>query len=227
MKYRKVIIDGKEYLEIIDEDKKDDTEAPEGETLECDIDDAGEPTSGEKFKRDAQEFFTKVGEGARDIGVKIGTGAKRFGVKVARDVKDAGRKIKEGAERLFAKDKTSDPDSKESRLIRLLPYMSKSETHEVAELILADDEVLKGVDLSAVLPFLSKEDSGRLFLRAVELDKKSLDIGMIVQYIDKGLLTEIVDGYLEGKYPKLDIDSLYPFLSDEDIKRIFFHIVGK
>ncbi len=223
MKYKKVVIDGKEYLEPINETDG----AEDGETVECEVEDKEELSRGEKFVRDTQEFFVKVGEGARDVGVKIGAGAKTFGEKVARDFKDAGKKIKEGAERLFAKDKTADPESKESRLIRLLPYMGKSETHEVAEMILTDDELLRGLDLSCVLPFLCKEDCGAIFLRAVELGKEELDIGMMVQHIDKSLLTRVVDGYLEGKYPRLDIDALYPFLSDKDIKRIFLHIVKK
>ena len=221
MKYRKVVIDGKEYLEPIEEKSADG----EGETVECKVEDKQELSGGEKFMRDTQEFFVKVGEGARDVGVKIGEGAKSFGEKVVRDVKGAGKWIKEGAERLFAKDKTKDPSSKEARLIKLLPYMSKSETHEVALMILKDDELVTKIDLSCVLPFLSKEDCGEIFMRAVELGRDNMDIGMIVQYIDKGLLSEVVDGYLEGKYAKLCIDALYPFLSDKDIKRIFLHIV--
>ena len=221
MKYRKVVIDGKEYLEPIEE-KTAETVC---ETVECEAKEKEEPSGGEKFIRDTQDFFQRVGEGARDVGVKIGEGAKSFGERVVRDVKGAGKWIKEGAERLFAKDKTKDPSSKEARLIRLLPYMSKSETHEVALMILKDDELVTKIDLSCVLPFLTKEDCGEIFMRAVELGRDNMDIGMIVQYIDKSLLSKVVDGYLEGRYERLNIDTLYPFLSDKDIKRIFLHIV--
>jgi hypothetical protein len=40
-------------------------------------------------------------------------------------------------------------------------------------------------------------------------------------------LTKIVDNYIDGKYPDLVIDDLYPFLCDADIKRIFYHILGE
>ena len=43
--------------------------------------------------------------------------------------------------------------------------------------------------------------------------------------------TNCCDAYYEirtadGKYPELDIDLFYPFLGDEEIKRIFYHIVN-
>ncbi len=224
MKYKKVIIDVKEYLELIDESA--DNQPHEVEVVDSEVKESEPLSGGEKFKRDAQEFFARVGEGARDIGQKIGAGAKSFGEKVARDVKDAGRKIKEGAERLFAKDRTSDPDSKESRLIRLLPYMGKDETHEVARMILEDDELIREVDMSCVLPFLSKDDCGAIFLRAIEV-AGGADLGMIAQYVDEQVLSGVVDSYLAGELDGLDVDALYPFLADKDIKKIFLHIVGK
>jgi hypothetical protein len=39
-------------------------------------------------------------------------------------------------------------------------------------------------------------------------------------------LSDVIDGYIDGKYPKLDVDSLYPFLADEEIKKLFYHIIG-
>ncbi len=223
MRYKKVIIDGKEYLEIINDDENN----AEGETVNADLEDDRELSGSERFKRDAGEFFAKVGEGAKNIGIKIGVGAKSFGTRVARDAKEAGRKIKEGAERLFAKDKTLDPESKEARLIKLLPFMAKDEVKEVAEKIISDDATLRTISLSLVMPYFEREYCNMIFKRCIELERDNLDIPELMQYVDSSVLSEIVDEYLEGKHPKLAIDELYPFLPDEDIKRIFYHISGE
>ena len=45
-------------------------------------------------------------------------------------------------------------------------------------------------------------------------------------FVSKKCLSSVVDGYIAGEYPALDMDELYPFLSDKDIKRIFFHIIN-
>ena len=220
MKFIKVIIDGKEYYQRIDDAEEiiieeDEGEKPEPEVVDAKIEDGEEPTAGEKFKRDTQEFFEKVGNGAKDLGQKIADGAKALGAK-----------IKEGTERLFNKDKSLDPNSTEAKLLRLLPYMSKEDAHGVCEKLLANDEALKNLDIATVMPFISGEDCDAIFVKCVRLGNKKYDLAKAIPYISKDCLSGIVDGYIKGEYPNLDIDSLYPFLSDADIKKIFYHIVG-
>ena len=197
------------------------------------------------FCEGAKEFGTKVADTAKDIGKKTAVAAKDFGIKTAEVAKEvgkktvevggkvkagakaAGEKIKDGAERLFARDKSLDPNSKEAKLIKLLPYMSRKETREAAARLLENDEAIMRVDLSAILPFLSGEDCNAIFLRSIELGKRSIELSTVMQYVDASVLSTVVDGYLEGKYPKLNIDEFYPFLEDLDIKRIFDYIIGE
>lgn len=214
MKFVKVIIDGKEYYRMVDDENTSAESKEEKEYVDADIEQGEEPKCGEKFLRDTQEFFEKVGSGAKEFGEKIVAGAK-----------DLGERIKSGTERLFAKDKTLDPNSTEAKLLRLLPYMSAEEAHKVCEKILANDASFKKLDMSTVMPFLSAEDCDTLFVKAIETDK-DCDLATATPYVSAKCLSEVVDAYINGKYPSLDIDSLYPFLADAEIKKLFYHIIG-
>ncbi len=219
MKFIKVIIDGKEYYQRIDDAEEiiieeEETLKSDPEVVDAKIEDGDEPTAGEKFKRDTYEFFEKVGNGAKDFGQKIVDGAKTLGAK-----------IKEGTERLFNKDKSTDPESTEAKLLRLLPYMSKEDTHEVCLKLLEKNDFLSGVDISTVMPFLSAADCDAIFERCIEINNKNYDLATAIPYVSVECLSRIVDNYIAGKYPDLVIDDLYPFLGDAEIKRIFYHII--
>lgn len=231
MKFIKVIIDGKEYYQRIDdieeitveENKSDDSEP---EIIDAKIEDGEEVKGAEKFKKDTKEFFEKVGNGAKDLGQKIAGGAKALGEKITVGAKDLGAKIKEGTERLFNKDKSGDPESTEAKLLRILPYMSKEDTHDVCVKLLEKEDALADVNISTIMPFLSSEDCDTVFKRCIEINNTNYDLATAIPYVSAECLTEIVDNYIGGKYPELVIDDLYPFLSDSDIKRIFYHIIG-
>ena len=135
------------------------------------------------------------------------------------------KKIKTDAERFFSDDKTLDPNSKEAQLLKLLPYMSKEQIHELVEEILANNEAMAKIDLLPILSFFTEDECGELFKKCIELKNPNVKIADIVPYVNDKCLAEIVTGYIEGKYPDFDIDSLYPFLPDEQIKRIFYHII--
>ncbi|MBQ9071320.1 MAG: hypothetical protein IJY23_08255 [Clostridia bacterium] len=234
MKFVKVIIDGKEYYQkieekdIIDESEVENKKSKENEPeiIDAEIENAEELSGSEKFKKDTQEFFEKVGNGAKDLGARIVDGAKNLGEKISVGAKDLGAKIKEGTERLFNKDKSIDPDSTEAKLLRLLPYMSKKDAHSVCEKLLANDETLKNLDIATIMPFLDKEDCDAIFVKCVEVNNTNYDLATAIPFVSAKCLSRVVDNYIAGEYPELDIDSLYPFLSDADIKRIFYHIIG-
>lgn len=219
MKFVKVIIDGKEYYERVDkeaENKKNDAEIEgEPEIVDAEIEGAKEQKWGERFASDAAAFFDKINAGTRDISNKIVSGAK-----------DLGEKIKSGTERLFNKDKSQDPDSTEAKLLRLLPYMSKREAHEVAKKFLENDELLEKLDITTVMPFLSRDDCDLIFIKCIELGNESFELAKATQFVSDKCLSGVVDSYIAGKYPNMDIDEFYPFLKDNDIRRLFYHILA-
>ena len=222
MKLEKVIIDGKEYYREIK-----DEEIVEVESLEEGAESSEfEYKPEKKEKRDVQIFFEKVGKGAKDVGVKMFDGAKRIGTKITVGAKDLGAKMKEGTERLFNRDKSDDPNSTEAKLLRLLPYMSSEDAHEFCRKLIASDEMIKKVNVAEIMPFVSKDDCDALFLKCIVLTDGKSDVAKAVPYVSKSCLALVVDDYINGKYPDLDMDALYPFLSDEEIKKIFYHIIG-
>ena len=227
MKFVKVVIDGKEYYERIeDAEAKYESADEEPEVIDVEIEGAKEPTGAEKFKQDTADFIEKFNNGAKEFGEKVAASAKNIGGKISDGAKDLGKRIKTGTERLFSRDKSIDPKSTEARLLRLLPYMSAKEAHEVAEKLIASDKSLAKLNISAVMPFLSAADCDAVFKKCIELNNTDYDLASVVPYVSVACLSKIVDGYVNGKYPELDIDLFYPFLGDEEIKRIFYHIVN-
>ena len=232
MKLEKVIIDGKEYYREIKEEAFVECTAESQSTTENEPETENlneteeEFTEDKKEKRDAQIFFEKVGKGARDVGVKIFDGAKKIGNRITVGAKDLGAKMKEGTERLFNRDKSDDPNSTEAKLLRLLPYMSSEDAHEFCRKLIASDEMIKKVNVAEIMPFVSKDDCDALFLKCIVLTDGKSDVAKAVPYVSKSCLALVVDDYINGKYPDLDMDALYPFLSDEEIKKIFYHIIG-
>lgn len=209
LKLKKVTINGEEYYKACDDipqnNKKVKVEICEEEELH----------EGKSFKKSSAEFIEKLNVGAKNFGNKIATGAK-----------DLGQKIREQGEKFFGKDKTLDENSKEAKLIKLLPYMNKREIHELAQKMLASDDTVKSLDLIAIMPFLSEDDADKLFLNSVRVGNTAYDFAKIVPYVSKRCLSEVVDGYIDGEYQTLDVDKLYPFLNDGDIKRLFYHILN-
>ena len=228
MKFCKVVIDGKEYYEKIEDEDlnaKKEVSEEEPEIVDAHIDDGEQLSGAEKFKQDTADFIERFNNGAKEFGEKIAEGAKNLGDKISTGAKDLGKRIKTGTERLFSRDKTTDPDSTEAKLLRLLPYMSAEEAHKVAEKLLANDKSLARLNISTIMPFLSAADCDAIFEKCIELNNTDYDLAATVPYVSVACLSRIVDGYVNGKYPDMDIDLLYPFLGDEEIKRIFYHII--
>lgn len=207
MKFVKVILDGKEYYKLYEE-------GMEGEIIEGEIEES-DPKGG------AKEFFDRVGSGMRSFGESFVSETKKMSDKIAIGVKAFGKKVKENP--LFAPKQ----ESTEEKLLKLLPYMDAKSTHEVCERLMANDETVKNLDIATVMPFFTREDCDALFLSAIQQGNCAFDMEKVAPYVSAGALKRVVDGYLAGEYPDLNMDLLYPHLKDADIKRIFYHIVGK
>lgn len=129
-------------------------------------------------------------------------------------------KIKEGWEKLFHA-----PDDEENILL-LLPYMDEESKSEVFRELIKSAKGLKEGSLERILPYFNKEERDALILHAVEqLGEKN--ICAIAKYASEECLSHLVDGFIDGRYPSLDIESAYPYLSKTDIKRLFDYFVTK
>lgn len=228
MKFVKTVIDGKEYYrmlgkdENINEEKSGNAEETivEGEVVDGDAD--GEVNYTEKLN----DILSEASDNMRELGGKLWDGAKDLGGKLWDGAKDLGKKVKEGTERIFTKDKSTDPASAEARLIRLLPYMDAASVHEIAEKLIKNDSTMKNIDIASILPFFTVADCDALFLSSVLAGNDGFEPEKVMPYVSAECLGRVVDNYIAGKCPNLDIDSLYPYLSNGDIKRIFYHIIN-
>lgn len=126
----------------------------------------------------------------------------------------------------YKKEKTK-TSSKTAKLLNVLPFLDESDCHELIQQMLDGKESLKDISLSAVLPFLSEEDCDALFLKAVKDGNWQFSLSEVAPFVSDACLSNIVDLYIEGKFPEEEMDTLYPYLSSRDIKRVFQYIVNK
>lgn len=135
------------------------------------------------------------------------------------EFKEFGDMIGDAVRRAFNKDDSSNPKSKTSKLLKILPFLEDAEKKEIVDQILSDSEYFSDVKLAVIVPFLDQADVDKIFIH--EIKKNSKQLQSLVPFVSEELLTEIVDQYLAGEIT-LNMDILYPFLKMEDIKRVFF-----
>lgn len=244
MKFVKIIINGEEYYRKVEDTAEDITaedsepvieidedsaaDTPETDTEDsADTDGEKEPTGAEKLRRDTEKFFERMGAGAREFSEKFDKGAKEFGDKFAKGARDLRDKFVDGIERLFNLDESSDPDSVDAKILKLLPYMSGDELIEVCERILANDKLVAKIDLGDVMPFLGEDMCDRFFIKGLEVGKDAEELVTSVPFVSETCLDGVTDDYIAGKYQDLEIERFYPFMSDANIKKIFYYIVGE
>jgi len=123
--------------------------------------------------------------------------------------------------------KDEDFDPRTGHLLRLLPFMDEEDIHEIVTKYLDGDPDYAKLKLPAIMPFLSDEDCDAVFKKALENKELGHYFAAIVPFVSQTALSALVDQYLEGKYPDLNIDQLYPFLDPKDIKRVLHHWMKK
>ena len=116
-------------------------------------------------------------------------------------------------------------DKVTNRLVKFLPFMDEEDVHEIVDKILLDDPDFKGVNVVAIMPFLDDEDCDKIFLKKLQEDD---DVALeLINFVSEECLSYLVDAYINGKYPDLDVDKLYPFLDGDDVKKLFYFELKK
>lgn len=213
MKWEKVMINGEEYYHEVEEP----TPAAETASTADSQRREGDTQSGTADGRAGSGFR----QGMRDTLDRVSRGARELGEKLQRGVQD----LAEGVRGVFNRDDSRDPASRSARLLALLPFMEEDDLHDLVTELIADPESFEQMKLSAILPFLSSEDCDALFLACMQRENGCEDMTTVAPFVSQACLSRVVDGYLEGRYPDLDIDALYPFLKSEDIRRLFYSIL--
>lgn len=211
MKFVEVEINGKTYYEKIEEEapvSENEEKAEEMVENKEKADDEPQKAEEEPKENALSRFCRDMLDGARELT----DGAIKWTRRVADNVGDFFAKIT--------------APKKSEKLIKMIPYMEEEDVHEIVVDLLRDEESLRDIDIEELLPVLKPNDCDSLFLVAIKVGNKKLVPENIAPYVSRECLSKVVDGYLSGEYADLDIDSLYPYLSSSDIKRVFYHVMS-
>lgn len=103
-------------------------------------------------------------------------------------------------------------------LITMLPFLEDEQLEKLLEKIMqSSDGEWKGITLPVLLPLLSDSVIERLMMEAAGRGEK---VTVYAPFASSETLHKLTVEYVEGRI-RVDMDSLYPFLVDEDIKLLF------
>ncbi len=145
---------------------------------------------------------------------------KEFGEKLEKTINDS---VVTPINNMFNGQKKK--NDKNNKLIKILPFMDEDDIHEIIERMLNSDESLKDLDIVSMLPFLSDEDCDKLFIKSLNDGNFNYEPSSIAPFVSEQALSLVVDAYIKGEFKNCKIESLYPFLSSKDVKRLFIHIM--
>ena len=108
---------------------------------------------------------------------------------------------------------------------KMLPFLDDEDLEELASEILDSDEnEFKGVTINEVLPFLDDEIVDRMFFKAISNNK---EYKKFLPFVSEEALHTLVVKYFNDEIENIDIDEIYPFLDEDDIKYIFKKFMKK
>lgn len=116
-----------------------------------------------------------------------------------------------------------------NKLVTLLPFLDKEYLKEIVDGIINEEEEYKDLDLVVLFPFIGEEECDRLFKKFI-FENKECDkhyITCVAPFVSKEALSYFVDEYTKGNYQNVNVDTLYPFMSPQDVKKMFKYIISK
>lgn len=143
-----------------------------------------------------------------------------FGSTISETINKALSKASTELENAFGKHGTRKASTpKEKKILAMLPFMDDEDIHDIFTEVIKNPEEYSDVNPTIFLPFLEDEDITELFKIALKSGDTDF-ISAISPFVDDEDLDDLVDEYIAGKLPNLDIDTLYPFLSSDAVKKL-------
>lgn len=191
--------------------------------------DGDEDEGGDDADASMPRFIRRTANGFEVDTSEIEKAFAAFGEKITEAVNSVQKGVQDS---LNAAQDRANQKRKADKLAKMLPFLDEAEIHEIAEKVLAGDEAYKGIDIASLMPFMSKEDCGVLFEKSLEANDKEPGVDgklylKCVPYVDEAVLSKLVDRYVEGGYENIRMDSIYPYLSAQDVKRIFYYELNR
>lgn len=203
-KLEKVIINGEEYYKEVESDESGDNVS----------DNKTEGTGKEKTDFDWSDRLT----GKNGILNNVNN-------LVNKSLKEANRTINEAMASVNGGNKKAH-NKKTDKLLKMMPFMDDDDIHEIMEHVLNKDEGFEDIDLNVLLPFIDDDDIDLLFMRYVK-DGMVDEVTKTIPFVSDDCLSDLVGEYVKGKYQDLDMDSMYPYLDEDDIKKLFYYEMKK
>ena len=116
-----------------------------------------------------------------------------------------------------------------NKLVTMLPFLDKEYLKEIVDGIINEEEEYKNLDLVVLFPYIGEEECDRLFKKFI-FENKECDkhyIICVAPFVSKEALSNFVDEYTKGNYQNVNVDALYPFMSPQDVKKMFKYIISK
>jgi len=218
---KKVIKDNQTIYVAVDKAEAEEMEKRGEEAIFVDEDDEEKEEAKEKERSsDDDKSFFEHGSRAAEF-------AHRFRDRFQHGFGPRMRKAGMNGRFSYSHSDDEDDDPKTAQLMRILPFMDDEDVHEVVEKYLAGDPDFAKLKLPAIMPFLNEKDCDAVFKKALESKELGHYIGAVAPFVSQKALSALVDQYLDGVYPDLDINRLYPFLDPKDIKRVFSYLLKK
>ena len=99
------------------------------------------------------------------------------------------------------------------------------ESEELKELaIKVIKKEIKGVRLMMVLPFLSREDLDEIVDMLIE-NKQGKELNYVLPFVSLKKIEQIYQGVINGEIDGIRDSSLYPFLGKKQLKKLFNKLV--
>ncbi len=118
---------------------------------------------------------------------------------------------------------------KMSKLMSMLPFLDDDEVAEIAHYVVSGNPNYKNIKLSALFPFMDEDDCDDIFDSLLDSTQEASEnlIYSVLPFVSEEVLSKLVDKFIEGKYQNLDVNKIFPFMSDDDIKRLFKYELNK
>lgn len=108
------------------------------------------------------------------------------------------------------------------KIIKMLPFLDEAEKKELVDAIINDELEDGSVSPAMLIPFLSGEDTDRLFHAALE-GKISTNPTMFLPFLEEEQMSKLVQEIKDGVITTLSLEDLMPFLGENEIHELFKH----
>ena len=103
-------------------------------------------------------------------------------------------------------------------LTMILPFMNEKDVDDICSQVAENPELLSKVNMAAMYPFASEECIDKIFLAGITNGKTD---NAALPFVSDECLHRLVEDYLQNDSVEFEIDQLYPFLDEEDIRLLF------